>query len=212
MKWFLILWVILGLAACANNSNEKPNPDNNRPQKPVAQNLSGKSTQEILTTKYNKANFKCDLWVQRGSDLIMSNTPNDSFSWDLLSDFANEKSFNLVGEVQDHTMNITVNVESVEIFGSVLLRELDGKNYKMTHTPVIKMDLFYEQKTTFAPGVYGHEKGWLKRQVREKLKDMTLNESHSADVAAGTFFNYLECSIETDIKPEYQDQFEIETH
>jgi len=210
-RFFLgVLLVALSLFGCGKSNDNHSEPANNPSQKPIAQNLSGQSIQDVIQTKYTKVLFTCELWVQRGAELVKSNPPSDKLTWDLLKDFSIEKSFELKGDVQDHTMRMNVNVRSVEIYGSVHHTTADGIVYKMAHTPVIKMDFAYETDTVYAPGVSSHGSGFQKRDIHEKIMDMSLNHSFSSDAAAGTFFHYLECTIDTEIKPEYKDHFSIE--
>ncbi len=209
LKSSVVAMTLIFLVACAKDDNNKGTPGGEPPQKPTVQSLSDKSTQDVLTTKYNKAIFYCDLWVQRGTELIKSNTPSDQLSWDLLNDFGTEKIFNLQGQVQDHSFSTTVNVKSVEIYGSVHHTTADGTVYKMEYTPVIEMDFNYEKETVYAPGLSSKGNGFAKRQINERIPDMALNSAHSSDATQVTFFNYLECSIDTEIKDEYKDQFSV---
>ena len=195
--------------ACANDDNINANSGGEPPQKPKSQNLSGKSTQEVLVTKYNKAVFYCDLWVQRGDELIKTNSPIDQLTWDLLNDFGTERTFNLEGQVQDHSFAVSVNVKSVEIYGSVRHTTVDGIVYEMEYTPVIEMDFDYEQQTVYGPGLSSKRTGFAKRQINERVPDMSLNVSHSSEVTQDSFFQYLECSVDTEIKDEYKDQFSV---
>lgn len=107
-------------------------------------------------------------------------------------------------------MEVTAKVPSIEIYGSVNHTASDGTVYQMSNTPVVKMDLYFTQTTVYSPGVSSKMTGTDHRKVNENIKDMSFNESHSIDRAKGAIFNYLECSIDTDIKPEFKHEFKVE--
>lgn len=87
----------------------------------------------------------------------------------------------------------------------------------MLFTPVINWDLTYKGKTEFSPDSTAKFEGVDKvKGVHEKIQSNPIEQSISSSAPQGKFFqaqskfhDYLECLLDTDIKPEYQDQFKI---
>lgn len=208
------VWTVIGfslLVACAKSKDSTdPQPAPPAAVEDAVEDLSGKPAPDVLKTKYDSAVLTCSLWVQRGSELVTTVSPTDSFSWDLISDFAYQNTFKLAGEVRDHSLEVVINVEAVEIFGEVNLTTVDGSKYIMSNTPVVKLRFQTESTTHLASNFSGAGTGSGFAVVYEGVKDMVLNQNSSGGSSEVKFFNFLECTINAVIKPDYQDQFKVE--
>jgi hypothetical protein len=204
--------LVITLVSCEkSNSNQPNNVVVNDTDKISVQTLDGKSTEEVLKIKYNKANLNCNLWVQYGNELNKSIAPNDSFSLDLLkNDINHESSKELSGTAQGQAVEVSIDLKDLKIANETLVNRDTNTTYKMTNTPVIVLDYDYKQTPVRDGGLVISGSGHSERTINEKIKDMSLNISNKSENGLGTYFNYLECSIETDIKAEYQDQFKVE--
>ncbi len=216
MRIFRILWVrfvlcLLFAASFGACSKDKGNSTRTN-DRPEAQKLAGKSTKEVLQTKYKQVLFVCSFWMQRSDIFVKSEKPNDTIAWDLLSDFSNERDFELKAQVLDSDITLKVNVRSVEIHDLTLNnRVVDGLTYKMSNSPYIKMDFSYEVHTGSGSST-STLTGSQRREVYENISDMTWNEIAHLDSPGNkdNVFRYLECTIQTEAKPEYVDQFTAE--
>ncbi len=209
LKNISVILCALIFVACAKNNDNNSQKNAPTPQGPTAQNLEGKSTDEVLQTKYNKAELVCNLWTQFGGELNKSNPPNDSFSVDLLKVDPTQGELKLSGKSQDQTVDVSIQVNALKI-SHVHHTDVDGTVYIMEHTPVIEYAYSYEESAIHINGATISGQGSGQRSVNEKLKDVALNFSSKTQGDIGTYFRYLDCSIETDIKPEYQDQFKVQ--
>lgn len=100
------------LSGCAKNNDNKNNDPtaNQQNQQPKAIDLSGKSLEEVLALKYNKAELSCAVWVQRNQKLDLTATPNDSFVLDLKADSKMPHTFKLAGQIQNHKIEAQIEV------------------------------------------------------------------------------------------------------
>jgi len=208
LKYSSVILCALTLVACAKNNDISPK-NSPAPQGPVAQKLAGKSTTEVLQAKYNKAELQCNLWIQFGGEFNKSNPPSDSFSVDLLKVDPTQGELKLSGKAQDQTVDFFIQVNALKI-SYVNLTDIDGTLYIMEHSPVIEYTYSYEESAIHINGAIISGQGSGHRTVNEKLKDMAINSASKVEGDVGTYFQYLDCSIETDIKPEFQDQFKVQ--
>ncbi len=217
--------MILSALACSllltgcgkdNSSNNTPNQDvNQQNQTAKAVELSNKTTAEVLALKYNKAVLTCSLWSQRGKNINLELSPNDSASLDLKKDLELPQVLELNASMQDHQIKITLEVASISHYG--LLNHTDSKGNKVVakYSPYVKINYSNISQTVFGEGQSSSGSGSAVRTVNERIEDMALNESVSSKpvekngvtIDKGAFNDYVNCIIETDIKTEYADQF-----
>ncbi len=217
----LVVGVILASAVsgCAKSDDNRNNPTvTPQTEKPMVVDLSGKSLDEVLKIKYNKAELKCALWTQRSQQLDITGSPTDSVSLDLKSNPTVPATLTLKGQIQDHGTEIQLAVSSLAMWGTLHHTDTEGTVYLASYTPYAKIDYTLTSSTVFGVGQSSSGNGFGSRSVNEKIVDMTLNQSVSSAPTAengvvlnqGAFRDYVQCVIETDIKPEYQDQFKVQ--
>lgn len=195
------------IVSCSRGHRDNSAPKD--PQKPVVTDLAGKTVQEVLATKYDKAIFVCNLWSQYSSQFVPSNMPTDKISWDLKNEFATEKAFKINAFVQQSTVQIDVEVKSLRV-EDVTLRQQDGTLFKMKYSPVAAIGFKHTILVDYGNGHYTSQNGENERRIIERVADLTLDTSSGPVGDPMRYFNRVECAIETEIKPEYQDQFVVE--
>ena len=174
------------------------------------QNLKDITADEVLAIKYNKANLNCNLWVQLGKEFNKDLNANDSFSIDLLkADLSRESKHELVGKVKNQTLEVVINLDDIKI-KNMKIEDLNTiTTYVLKNSPVVEMNFDY--KSYFNNGrIVFKGSGIHKRSINEKIKVTTLNHSRHAGNDSKSYCEYLECTIDTDIKTGYQNQFSIE--
>ncbi len=199
-----------------NSSNNNPNQDvNQQNQTAKAVDLSSKTTAEVLALKYNKAVLTCSLWSQRGKNINLESTPNDSVSLDLKKDLATPQVLELNASMQDHQIKVSLEVASISHYGLLNHTDSNGNKVVAKYSPYIKINCSNISQTVFSEGQSNSGSGSAVRIVNERIEDMALNQSLSSKpveqdgvtIDKGAFNDYVKCIIETDIKTEYADQF-----
>lgn len=208
------------VSGCAKNNDNKNNDQtvNQQKQQPKAVDLSGKSLEEVLALKYNKAELKCELWTQLSNQLDISGTPNDSASWDLKSGVAMPEVLNLKGEIQNHKISIEVKLNSVSLLSSLNHLDSDLTRFELRYSPTVNVNITHESITTFPTGPFIASGYGSSRNINEKIKDIPVNGSLATEpeqqngitIDRGSYRDYAHCFIDTEIKSEYQDQFKVQ--
>lgn len=210
LRYIVSFAIALVFVACAKNNKASISPEN--PETKLADvNLDGKSTENILKTKYNKAILICSLWLQFGTELNRSNNPNDTFSFDLLKGEINNDTLKLSGKTQSFSSDIKIQIKQLAI-EHVNHTDVDGTVYRMKYTPVVRLEIVNQVYKGSENGLIFSGNGVGKRIIYEKIKDKSLDESFSTPGDIRSYFNYIECIIDTDIKSEYRDQFVVENN
>lgn len=210
----------LMLVGCAKNDDSKKSGQTVEPknQTPVAIDLSGKTVEEVLSLKYSKALLSCALWSQRSKEIDLTVVPNDSATLDLKVDTSMPKNLKLHSQIENQHMEVDLNVSQLAIYGSLHLTDSSGNVFIAKYSPYVSVG--YSHKSTIIFGVGQSMTGSVSdiRTVNEKIIDTALNESISSQpedlgngvvIDRGAFNNVVSCTIETEIKPEYQDQFQM---
>lgn len=201
-----LLALIVAVAACSEKDDKKK-PGTAAPQKPVAQaqDLSGKTTAEVLTIKYDKADLVCGLWYQVGSEPATTQKPNDLLTVDLRTADLGQTTLKLQTKVDDRTVAFDFTANSLTI-ASTRLTTLDGTRYALEHSPVV--ELSYRYKETF--GNTGNSiSGQGPITVFEKVSDPALRTREGAAGDPAAYYLTLKCTVDTVIKPEYAGQFAV---
>lgn len=194
----------LVLAACDRPFEPRPSEQSDKietPPKPQPNpDLSELSVQELIQTKYSRAQLVCRLWVQQGLELFTSREPNDVQTWDLITDFANEKTLFMKGSSK--VEGATWSMETV-IKLDVLKVAVEKTGTSTDYTPAIEMNIEYYFGIGTEKGRVYYAKGLSNMgRIREQETTPLLNTATTLNAADGSHFNYLECTIETERKPE----------
>jgi hypothetical protein len=209
------------LSACGKEALKGQNliSDSPTPVKPIPGSLEGMSTPDLIRTKYNRAHLDCSLRFARGEKSGATVFPPDFFtsesvvthaSWDLLNDYADEKSFSLEGAVRDSWIKAQVKIRRIEVVKSLTYTNASGKDFKMQYSPVLKAEYSYEQNIVFVPG-HGNVSGGgngsnsINENIAGALIDSVLSTEPTESKDAYSI--RLDCVFNTELKPEYKDQW-----
>lgn len=211
-----ILFAMFTVSCAKYNVNNETKPAN-QDQKPRAVDLSGKSLTEVLALKYNRAELKCELWTQLSQKLDISVIPNDFISLDLKKE-AMPESLSLKGEVANHKVSVNVKINSAEVIEGLSSEVESGEKYTWQFSPLIEASIFHESVTTKSTGSIVINTKDPKSLIKEKIKNVQVQDSLKAEpeqqgggtIDHGFYHDYAHCYIDTEIKPEYQDQFKVE--
>jgi hypothetical protein len=103
--------------------------------------LSDSSTADALKAKYEKAVLRCELQFPREfayRDLGVESLGSDSFSWDLIKDYAAQKKFELNAKSFRKDLVVDLDVQSIDIEEYVNFETEDGSPQLLKNSPVIK--------------------------------------------------------------------------
>ena len=211
LKRISVISLLLSLMSCGKIVQvqlEEVSAENKNPY--FIQNLKDKTADEVLEIKYNKANLNCNLWLQFGKELNRDLKANDSFSLDLLkTDINRESKHELIGKVKNQTLEVVINLIELKI-KTMKIEDLNNNTtYTFKNSPVVEMNFDYRSNFDNGKTIFKGS-GIHKRSINEKIKLVTLNHSRRAGNDSKSYFEYLECTIDTDIKAGYQDQFSLE--
>lgn len=174
----------------------------------TAINLSERTPEEVIQIKYKKAALNCSLWVQSGDKLDKTQSPNDSFSIDLLKNaFTPDTQKKLSVTVGDQIVDAVVTLKDLKINDTDNYKRDERTTYKMKYSPIILLDFDYDYKNKNGPLSLSSD-GHQERVIREKIKDVALNISNGTD--SEKYFVSAECLIDTDLRSQFQDHFVIE--
>lgn len=204
----LVLFAITILASCANKDGNSSRARHEQNPKVVTADLSSKSLDEVLDLKYNNAELKCELWTQQNEKLDISATPNATARLDLKTKPALPSKVSLHANIENHSIDTELTVTAIDLYSSLRYTDIDGIFYHLKFTPQVKLDVAIKTVTWKGQNISSKTFSIESRSVNEKIMDKALNAS--TRINAGPIHDYIQCYIDTDIKPEYQDQFRIE--
>lgn len=208
-KSLLLAAVSLSLAACSKDDG-KPSPDDEG-----LTSLSGLSFEEVLQKKYDRVELVCSLRVQKGPQLDLNAGPSDMAILDLKTSSHRPLQMKLSGNVQGHAMTAEIEIKKLDILSYFIYREecktcTDGafREYRLKYTPYAEISARLNWTTSVASGV-GTDGGRITNQI---VNERILNPVHNSSVKLGdqelSVFDYLVCTLQTDIRHEYHGQFE----
>lgn len=217
---FMCIFVTSFISACSKNDDKKNSnpPPHKQDKSPKAVDLAGKSVEEVLEIKYNKADLICALWTQINQKLNLDLSPNDSVSWDLKSKNVMPEVLNLSGQVQDHRIEVQIKLNSLALYSSLSFRDSDWTHYQISYSPYVNVSVNSEELTTYPIGLLQSSSYSSSREIKEKIKDIPINGSLAVEpvqengvtIDREAYHDYVHCFIDTEIKPEYQDQFQVQ--
>lgn len=217
----LVVSVVLALAVsgCAKSDDQKNIPNVKPPnEKSTPVDLSNRSVDDVLKIKYNKAVLKCELWTQQSVQLDTSGKPTDSASWDLKSGTPMPQVLTLKGKIRNHVITVEIKPNSVGLNDNLSIQKPNLTVYTLIHSPYVKVGMTFNAATEFPAGPFYSSGSGTDENINEKLIDDLVNQalksqpeqSGGVTIDYGSFRDYAHCFIDTDIKPEYQDQFKVE--
>jgi hypothetical protein len=99
------------------------------------------STGEALRAKYETAVLRCELQFPREfdyRDIGIECLGSDSFSWDLIKDYADQKKFELNAKSFRKDLIVDLDIQSIDIEEYVNFETEDGSPQLLRNSPVIK--------------------------------------------------------------------------
>jgi hypothetical protein len=228
---YLAVMLVVVFSGCGKSTKEEnhlPSDEKKDDQQRKALDLSGKTVEEILALKYNKAELSCKLWVQRFETQYPPNTslhiddntskpdltkePDDFFVYDLKANPNEPKSFTLAGEVPNHyTVELAITFSPVHIHDIV---HQDSKNltiYSSSYSPYLNYGLFFKYNAIsndFKPIDSKLDQGKVYEKMPRKIMDHNRGFTYATEKATDhiRYHDHVECVINTEIKPEYSGQ------
>lgn len=222
-KLSILLALLTALTACRGEDLETIPPEFTNPPKKEIVELSGKSFAEIMELKYDKAILSCELISRIGSEMgnTVSYLPLSQVSFDLKSEFQLPREIQLKarptvtlvdGKQRVHETEATITIKAIDI---VRMNFIDGKQkktYKLDNSPRLTVSFFSNSKTSL-DGVpeSGTGTALSDRFMIEQLRENFLSEKLVSDPNY-TATNQLDCTLNTEIKPDYQNDLIIYSH
>jgi hypothetical protein len=124
-------------------------------------------------------------------------------------------NFQLSTEVGGRRFSASVELKSADVKSRVVVaHQNSGDRYTLAHTPVVAAEISYHAVTQHGNEYSTESSSGTLQDINEKIKTSIVNGSteFKSDRVAGRppYLDYGYCTIETEIKPEYQDQFNFE--
>jgi hypothetical protein len=185
---------------CADDHPSRSTADLKNVDNKSQSDLSGKSVEEILKLKYEKATLVCNFWYQYGSEFLKSAEPNLTIQYDLKKKGTSEYGTN------PETRGLSVHNQDMKltfVFGPVQIHDLNlnnenGDNYRMFFSPHLEVNFQWEVSDS---------KGFARKDVIEKLTTKVVEQSVKNGDDLNSYLSHFECAIVTDIRPKYKNQF-----
>ena len=181
----------------------------------VSVDLSNRSTEEVLALKYDKAVLTCSLWSQNNKVIDLEQEADDSVSIDLKNSYF-PQVLKLSTDIQGHQVKIILEV--TELSHNKNSNHIDSKGNKIStkYSPYVKINYSSTFRTNVDEQTKFSGSGSAALTIYERIPNIPLNksvESKSIEdrgviISRPPLSDYLKCIIETEIKPEFKDQFE----
>lgn len=201
-KQFATLLVLTSLALISCNKHYSANPDSKTKDKV---SLTGLQTHELFKTKYDRLQAVCH--IQDGHDW------NQDIRWDLLADPVDEKT--LKGENPENEFTLLVHFSNLQVLGKRTYFDPDGHSYRMKNSPEIQVSVKWIHGLKSDEGIGGRVSGKYQQILVEGVPPVTYESSTELhpehEIAHDTLRpaqrTTIDCSLETQIKKDYQDEF-----
>lgn len=201
-------------AACGGMKAAKTQKTEFGDNTPKVESLAGKSTAEVLKLKYKRAEVVCRAFKGQ--------TPYNIVRFDQVKPTVDHR-INLLDQrdlqkvdsvriplprIDNYQAEARISVVGVSISYQLTHVDEAGNVYEMQYTPKVKLEYTFDHFIT--PALRASELGgwelsentppqqFLSTSADQSLLDQGQHHAHG-----------LSCSIETEIKPEYQDQFKV---
>ncbi|RYZ80925.1 MAG: hypothetical protein EOP04_24935 [Proteobacteria bacterium] len=204
---------VLFLNACGNGFEVKSPTDTivigGAAEKTVLEDMN---LEELLAAKYDKAVLTCSLWLQHGEAMDVTAAPVDTFSWDLKSQETLPFAFELKGTVEKQFASVKIEVKEAMALANHTNHVVnESKIYTMKNTVALRIAAVTNTRVTFADGPYLSESKGTDIRLSEKVPFSLLNLAMGDNEKPTlSYRSSSSCILDTEIKPEYQDQFKEE--
>jgi hypothetical protein len=207
MKIVGVLSLLLSVA-CGTKISSLPKAQAPAPTlPPQAKDLKQMPLAAALAEKYDSAKITCKLWTQMGAPLFLTNTPNDTVSMDLLQDSTFPKVIELKGQSLTHTLHVQIQLAKIQL-SDLSYHGAFGGVYILKNSPSIDGTYTGEYQTAYPKGPTSGEFQSDALILNENLPSVVNSSSGGPASDPSTLAtNYIECSIDTKIKPLYADEW-----
>lgn len=208
MKKLLLITVTVFIAGCG----EKVQRKSDTPAFWTKGMFENKAAGDVLKLKYNKATLTCRLWTQATAKINLNLPATDVATWDLLKNSAPDSSFTLNGTLKNHEVTATITLVDLQIAKAMELTDKDtGHRYFAPYSPVLTIQTQIAANSTTGKLV-GQSITTSLRSLLENSAEMAAYSVHKPSTADKTlpFHDYVECSLQTTIKPELKEALQAE--
>ena len=192
----LLALSFLMVSACAEY---EPNKNN---QAMDAQTLETMPISDALAKKYESASLNCKLWIRMKEPIVVTDTPDDQYTVDLLKDSSFPKTASLSAKTETHSLAIQI------YFADLSLQTFEyddnfGEHYVLRNSPVINARYSGQSKIVYSETQSATQtfKG-NGLTLNENIVNPLIASSSGSPEQANQIVNYVECSIATKAKPE----------
>lgn len=213
MKFLNAILVALPLilGACGkNNSNNQggTTPSPQVPQKP--KDISELALPDALATKYDSVALNCNLWTRMKGPLVITDTPDDTVSIDLIKDSSFPKTINLSSKAEIHSLAVEVRLSEMKLQNGRYSDNF-GAQYSFKNSPAIYGEYLGESSTTYPEGYVGGQFQGNSLTINENIVSQVVAQSAGPQGEASPTVDYVECSIVTKVKSTYKDEWKQDT-
>lgn len=168
--------------------------------------LRGLSAEELIQEKYESLMVACELRVQALTGTVRDDQAVQEFRFGLMNNPFQDKTFNLTASIPGHDLKATVQVTGLKIIGYYELQLLDGRTMIAENSPSIETQVTLSWITRYQDGTFADGGGQARRLITEGPGDQILNREENRGTAAQKIVDTLNCRLDGQIRPQYQDQ------
>lgn len=199
----MILVILLGmLVSCGKAPTEKV-PTQGR----FAENLTGKSNEEILSLKYNnQVSLRCQVRVNNGDFIDLRARANDEMVWAIPGELSSLRVMNYMAGDKSMVIVIKMNGGLSFLPQKNYVAE-NRREYYMENTP--KLDILYRRapKSILNSGEVHERMAYIRRTLYENVEErlFTMRTGRGEEEVTED----LRCTLLTNIDPLYRMQWQI---
>lgn len=169
-------------------------------------NLNGLSAEELIQEKYESLMVACELRVQALTGTVRDDQAVQEFRFGLMNNPFQAKTFQLTAFIPGHDLKATIQVNGLKIIGYYELQLLDGRTMVAENSPSVEAQVEFSWVTRYSDGTYTDGGGRSRRLLTEGPGDQILNREESRGTEIQKIIDTLNCRLDGQIRPEYQDQ------
>lgn len=173
----------------------------------------GEPIEDVMKRKYRVAEVVCELRLQSGTEVSHDVAPVERYTWNLLTELDNMKTFSLRGKIPEQVLEVLISASSIDLRDTVMTDE-KMNTVTMVNSPVIAVDFAYnggiialEKTTVNNAKPDGHAE--LHEGVKTVLVDNVLDVLNSDP--AVKHLSSVECVIHTEAHPEFANEYTVES-
>lgn len=210
MKNFKVILISLVLltASCGKKDADPKNAQ--RPPETPAEKpeLATMPLPEALIEKYDSIVLTCSLWTRMRGPLFITDTPDDTASFDLLKDFGFPKRMVLKAQSDAHSFDLTIELTEIKLV-TTTYSDSFGARYELKDSPKISGTFSGQSVTRDANGSTAMlPNGQL--TFNERIVNRLIAQS-SGPIDSPKSVDYVECEFSTQVKSSYKEDWKQES-